>query len=280
VSIATVSRVMHGQAGIRQSTRQRVLEVINDLGYVPDGAAQSMARHRKEVIGLVTAENPDGDVEQEGLLFVEQIFRGVELVLSRLEWSALRARCSPPSPTCAGANWSGSGVRTSTWGVRDPQQRTLAQLDKGGLRTDTPKSQAGKRTVAFPAEIAPEIWWHLERFAEPGDRGFVFIGPKGGKLRRSNFHKSVWSKARQQVGLPGLHFHDLRHTGGTLSAATGATLKELMARFNRTPKRAADQQETVGADDGNRTRMTSLEGSGYRSAEQRKRRSGAVSRCP
>ena len=36
----------------------------------------------------------------------------------------------------------------------------------------------------------------------------------------------------------------------------------------------------MGADDGNRTRMTSLEGSGYGSAEQRKRRSGAVSRCP
>jgi hypothetical protein len=64
----------------------------------------------------------------------------------------------------------------------------------GGLRTDAPKSQAGKRIVAFPAEIATEIRWHLERFAEPGDRGFVFVGPKGGKLRRSNFHKSVWSK--------------------------------------------------------------------------------------
>jgi hypothetical protein len=118
-------------------------------------------------------------------------------------------------------------------------KETLAQLDKGGLRTDTPKSQAGKRTVAFPAEIAPEIRWHLERFAEPGDRGFVFIGPKGGKLRRSNFHKSVWSKIREQVGLPGLHFHDLRHTGGTLSAATGATLKELMARLGHSSVRAS-----------------------------------------
>jgi integrase len=34
---------------------------------------------------------------------------------------------------------------------------TLAQLDKGGLRPDTPKSRAGRRTVAFPTEIAPEI---------------------------------------------------------------------------------------------------------------------------
>ena len=118
-------------------------------------------------------------------------------------------------------------------------KETLSQPDKGGLRPDTPKSQAGKRIVSFPEEIAPEIRWHLERFAEPGERGFVFVGPKGGQLRRSNFHKSVWIKARAQVGLNSLHFHDLRHTGGTLTAATGATLKELMARLGHSSVRAA-----------------------------------------
>ncbi|MGN6676335.1 MAG: tyrosine-type recombinase/integrase, partial [Streptosporangiaceae bacterium] len=116
---------------------------------------------------------------------------------------------------------------------------TLAQPDKGGLRPDSPKSRSGKRTVAFPAEIVAEITCHLERFAEAGDRGFVFVGPKGGKLRRSNFHRSVWTKARLAVGTPDLHFHDLRHTGGTLSAATGATLKELMARLGHSSVRAA-----------------------------------------
>jgi integrase len=85
--------------------------------------------------------------------------------------------------------------------------------------------------VGFPEEIAPEIGWHLDRFAEPGERGFVFLGPKGGKLRRSNFHKSAWTKARAAVGMPELHFHDLRHTGGTL--------KELMARLGHSSLRAA-----------------------------------------
>jgi integrase len=93
--------------------------------------------------------------------------------------------------------------------------------------------------VAFPEEIVPEISWHLDQFAEPGERGFVFVGPKGGKLRRSNFHKSVWTKARAAMGMPELHFHDLRHTGGTLSAASGATLKELMARLGQSSVRAA-----------------------------------------
>jgi integrase len=93
---------------------------------------------------------------------------------------------------------------------------TVAELDKGGLLPETPKPRAGRRTVAFPAELVPELRWHLERFAEDGPRGVVFIGPQGGRLRRSNF-RVIWTKARESVGLPGLHFHDLRHTGGTLS---------------------------------------------------------------
>ena len=35
-----------------------------------------------------------------------------------------------------------------------------------------------------------------------------------------------------------MHFHDLRHVGGTL-AATGASLKELMARLGHSSTRAA-----------------------------------------
>jgi integrase len=115
---------------------------------------------------------------------------------------------------------------------------TVAELDKGGLLPETPKSRAGKRTVAFPAELVPELRWHLERFAEEGPRGVVFVGPQGGRLRRATFRK-IWNKARASVGLPELHFHDLRHTGGTLSAATGATLKELMARLGHSSVRAA-----------------------------------------
>jgi integrase len=81
-------------------------------------------------------------------------------------------------------------------------------------RIDDPKSHAGKRTVAFPADIVPELADHLERFADPKPNGLVFIGPKGGRLRRSNFRK-FWHRARGAVDLPELHFHDLRHTGST-----------------------------------------------------------------
>jgi LacI family transcriptional regulator len=91
VSTATVSRVVHGHDRVRFSTRQRVLQVIDALGYVPDAAAQSMARQRKEVIGLAAIESrgPESDIEQEGLLFLEEVLRGVELALRQVGWSVL-----------------------------------------------------------------------------------------------------------------------------------------------------------------------------------------------
>ena len=65
--------------------------MIEALGYVPDAAAQSMARQRKEVVGLVAVEHrsPDTEVEYDALLFMEEVLRGVESSLSKVEWSLL-----------------------------------------------------------------------------------------------------------------------------------------------------------------------------------------------
>ena len=91
VSIATVSRVVHGQDRVRPTTRQRVLEAIEALGYIPDGAGQSLAQRRKEVIGLVAVESrgPETDIERQGFLFIEEVLRGVERSLGELGWSVL-----------------------------------------------------------------------------------------------------------------------------------------------------------------------------------------------
>jgi integrase len=43
-----------------------------------------------------------------------------------------------------------------------------------------------------------------------------------------------------QAGLPaGSHFHDLRHTGNTLAASSGASTRELMHRMGHASMRAA-----------------------------------------
>jgi integrase len=48
-----------------------------------------------------------------------------------------------------------------------------------------------------------------------------------------------WSAAVGKLGVPGLHFHDLRHTGNTIAARTGASTRELMARMGHDSPQAA-----------------------------------------
>lgn len=80
VSTATVSRVVHGQERVRESTRARVQRAIEELGYVPDGAAQSLSRRRKDAIGLVCrARKLDySALKDAGLVFYDQVLHGVE----------------------------------------------------------------------------------------------------------------------------------------------------------------------------------------------------------
>jgi LacI family transcriptional regulator len=91
VSTATVSRVVHGQDRVRDVTRNRVLQAIEELGYVPDGAAQSLSRRRKDVIGLVCKERDvrHHRLEDEGLLYYDQVLRGVEDHIRARDWSLL-----------------------------------------------------------------------------------------------------------------------------------------------------------------------------------------------
>jgi hypothetical protein len=54
------------------------------------------------------------------------------------------------------------------------------------------------------------------------------------------------------AGLSGVHFHDLRHTGNTLTAQAGATLADLMARMRpastRAPLNTTPQRDREVAD--------------------------------
>ena len=61
---------------------------------------------------------------------------------------------------------------------------------------------------------------------------------------------SARAHAAQTIGAYGLHFHDLRHTGNHFAAASGASLKDLMARMGHDSERAAIiyQHEARGAD--------------------------------
>jgi integrase len=107
---------------------------------------------------------------------------------------------------------------------------TETVYELGPLVKGTPKSEASRRKVVLPSLILPDLRKHLDEFAQPGPNGFVFVGVKGGQLRRSNFSKP-WARALEAV--------DLRHTGNTYTAESGASLAEMMNRMGHSSTRAA-----------------------------------------
>jgi len=60
VSRTTVSLVLNNVQGVQISkgTRARVIEAAQELGYVPNAAAQALASRRAQIIGLILTRNP------------------------------------------------------------------------------------------------------------------------------------------------------------------------------------------------------------------------------
>ena len=91
-----------------------------------------------------------------------------------------------------------------------------------------PKSEAGLRTLTIPPKVLPSLRAHMAHVgAEP--TAWLFPGQNGRPMAPRTLDR-LWGKARKAIGRPDLRFHDLRHTGLTLSAIVGATTAELMKR--------------------------------------------------
>ncbi len=95
-----------------------------------------------------------------------------------------------------------------------------------------PKTRAGRRTIAVPPHVVELLANHLERFVSESPEDFV--------VDVTNRELSIaWHRARAVVGRQDLRFHDLRHSGLTWSAATGASVAELMRRAGHASQAAA-----------------------------------------
>ncbi|GJO51389.1 putative prophage phiRv2 integrase [Mycobacterium marinum] len=114
-----------------------------------------------------------------------------------------------------------------------------------GFAVTTPKSDAGSRNVAIPPHLIPAVEDHLSKHVGGKADSLLFPADHGGHLATATLKRHFY-KARTAAGRPDLRFHDLRHTGAVLAAATGATLAELMSRLGHsTPQAALRYQHTA-----------------------------------
>ncbi|GAA2147768.1 hypothetical protein GCM10009826_00860 [Humibacillus xanthopallidus] len=113
--------------------------------------------------------------------------------------------------------------------------KTYVELLEARRRFEKPpKSAAGIRTVAIPPHVIPLVREHAEQWS--GEELF-FVGADGSRMSGNALYQA-FVRARREVGID-LSFHDLRHTGQTLAAATGASLADLKRRLGHSSTAAA-----------------------------------------
>ena len=134
---------------------------------------------------------------------------------------------------------------------------TRTAVRVGGKKTTgPPKTDAGRRSVAMPKTVADALAVHLCEYPVTHRDALIFPGRDGTQLAHSALHGlpartehrggHVYRKepfgfmrAREVIGKPGLHWHDLRRTAATLGAQTGATVREMQSRLGHsTPNMA------------------------------------------
>lgn len=96
-----------------------------------------------------------------------------------------------------------------------------------GGTADRPKFGSSD-VLAVPDVLVPMIVAHLEEHVAPGREAPLFAARGEQRPVPQTAFDKAWRAARETAGLPDYRLHDLRHTGMTMYAHTGATLVEIM----------------------------------------------------
>lgn len=107
-------------------------------------------------------------------------------------------------------------------------ERSFSRHD--GMKS--PKSAAGRRTIAMPDHVAVLLRAWIERHMKPRDNGTMFAR-RDGKPFQSDSFRPVWGSLLRRAGLstdarkPTFHFHALRHFAASWMIDSGWTLPEV-----------------------------------------------------
>ncbi|MYY10057.1 tyrosine-type recombinase/integrase [Streptomyces sp. SID4919] len=105
-------------------------------------------------------------------------------------------------------------------------------VDGWEVYEDDPKTDSGARTIALDSDTVAALKRHHARQEEDRaewggawvDTGRVFTRENGEALHPANVTRR-FVELYEEIGLPPIRFHDLRHGAATLARAAGADLK-------------------------------------------------------
>lgn len=217
VSVATVSKVVNRRYGIAPATSERVLAVIDQLGYESSLVASSLRRKSTGVIGVLVAEFEPYSAE---------LLKGISASLSGTGYELLAH---------AGST---DGVRRTGW-----ERRSLSRLGRtliDGAIVVTPStliSDPGIPVVAIDPHTGPEgpatvdsdnvhgARSAVEHLLGLGHRRIGFVGGRP-DLRSAQLREQGYREALLDAGLPVAP--ELMRVGGYKPETTEGPARELL----------------------------------------------------
>src|SRR5215203_994673 len=117
--------------------------------------------------------------------------------------------------------------------------RALNDIRGKGPTLGPPKTERAVRTMSVPESVTLRLVVHIDEFVDDVQSdALVFTSLRGGPLLNTYFAPH-WSRARSELALPHVRFHDLRHLAGTEAATAGASLREVMAMMGHASSAAS-----------------------------------------
>ncbi len=121
--------------------------------------------------------------------------------------------------------------------------RSLTRAD-GSKVVKQPKSRAGVRTVAIPPNIIEIVQNHLDNYTGEKNSDLLFTGDDGDYLAEQTL-TNVFRRHRDTIGYPEMHWHDLRHTAGTLATQAGMNMAQVMQMMGHSTHDAAMRYQSA-----------------------------------
>src|SRR5690625_7449368 len=81
VSMATVSRVVNKNSNVKPSTRKKVIEVIDRMGYRPNAVARGLASKKTTTVGAI--------IPDISSIFYSELVRGIEDIATMYDYNII-----------------------------------------------------------------------------------------------------------------------------------------------------------------------------------------------
>lgn len=214
VSIATVSRVLRSPDAVRPVTRERVLDAVAALGYVPSGSARGLAERRTGVLGLsfpgfdaeedappldalsaadseappfaIVREEAEVDGRHTSMLFLDEVLRGAELEAWKQGFVLMVGvgRDDPDRSTVRDMAGRVDGLMVLASSVPDDVLARLARRIHVVVLSGPPRGDHYDHVTVSNAEAVAELTRHVLAQVGDGRLAFLAAGRRGASRGR------------------------------------------------------------------------------------------------